>query len=298
MTEERKPECHQKPNLCNDSILTFGRNSGCFAPGSPLLGTGQTKVGYAVNECVAKHLKVAWEGFYEAIETLTLTRNGEPVQFITIDGTDGSLCISINEKFCDCDVLNVVSVEADVNGDKKFNPAGCITVSVWVEPKCRLKFHREGDGLIEAIDTTGATALISGNVWTTRDLDTERNNTLPGYMQFHASENCISLKHGVYKIDYQSGVLFKESINIEYATKLQESINGGAWTDIAQSGSVDYALGVGGNVAAGRSLTYKVSRGDNVKIRIQEKISSDTSLQEGGSGAGIVIERVKNSIDL
>jgi hypothetical protein len=293
--------CGKHYNLCNDLCLTFGRIRDCFYPdGQPLKATGGATCGYAVNEGKIKHIKVAWKSFCdEVFETFALTVNGERVQFFTIDGKEGSLCVEVKEKVCDCDVVNIVSCGKDAGPDgKPVIPPACVTVSIWMEPTCSKKFHKEGDGLLEAIDTTGATSLISANVWTTKDLDTERNNTLPLFMQFLPAENCVSLRQGVYKIDYQSGVKFKESINIEYETKLQASINGGVWEDILQSGSVDYALGVGGNVSAGRALTYKVNRGDNVKIRIQERISADTSLQDSGAGAGIVIERVKNSIDL
>jgi len=206
--------------------------------------------------------------------------------------------MEIKEEFCECDILNVISFGKPVDVDKPISPAGCLTVSVWIEPKCKIQFHREGDGIIEAIDTSGNTDLTAPLTWVTRTLDSVRLNTLPAFMQFIDSEDCIELKNGIYKINYQSGVLFDQSVNIGYEVKLQESIDGGAWVDIPQSGSVDYALGVGGNVDAGRTLTYEVVRGSKAKLRIQEKITADTSIQSGGAGAGIVIERIKNSIDL
>ncbi len=188
-------------------------------------------------------------------------------------------------------------VDSQIVGE--FKPACEISAVIEYEQDCDERFKREGDGVIEAIDTTGTTDVNVGATWFTRTLDTVRNNTLPAYMHFSDLEDAIKLKEGTYKIWYESGIKFDQSVALDYEVKLQESINGGLWQDIPQSGSTDFVLaGDNGNVTAGRMITYKVDRGNIAKIRIQEKISQDTSIETGSAGAGIVIERIKNSIDL
>ena len=101
------PHCQGEPNLCNDSNYLFGRNDCVDHPGIPLKAVGDTRLGYAVNEGKAKFVKVVWKG--RAIETLVLQKNGEDVEWLSIDETDESpKCFPIMEEFCDCDVLNVI----------------------------------------------------------------------------------------------------------------------------------------------------------------------------------------------
>ena len=306
-THIEKPECegrcHTKVNLCNDSNYAFGRNECLEHPFSHLKTVGDTKLGYAVNEGKATHLKVVWSG--EASEVLVLERNGMPVEWLHIDATDESpKCFKLKERYCDCDVVNVREVPAgvrsveDANDEEKcgeFIPACAISVVVEYEQDCDARLRREGDGVLEAMDTTGTTAVNTGAVWFTRKLDSVRNNTLPSKMVFNPSESSVDLKPGIYKVWYESGIKFDQSVSLEYSVKLQENTNGAGWVDIPQSGSADFVLaGDKGNVTAGRMITYKVNPGDHISIRIQEMISKDTSIETGAAGAAIVVERVVN----
>jgi len=293
--------CHDKVNLCNDSNYLFGRNECVEHPFIPLKTAGNTHLGYAVNEGKATHLKVVWKG--KASEVLLLERNGEPVEWLHIDGTDVSpKCFRLKERFCDCDVINIREVPAGIRakGDEEdeekcgeFIPACEISVVVEYEQDCDARLRKEGDGVLEAIDTTGTTDVNTGSAWFTRKLDSVRNNTLPTKMNFNGSESSVVLKPGIYKVWYESGIKFDQSVSLEYSVKLQENINGAGWTDIPQSGSADFVLaGDKGNVTAGRMITYKVNHGETVHIRIQEMISKDTSIETGSAGAAIVVERV------
>ena len=293
--QENCGRCHNKVNLCNDSLLQFGR-TGCTYGADEVItpSINNTRAGYAVNEGKINELKISWLG--EADEEIVVFVNGKEVVATHIEGLDGTECVKLKEKICDCDVITVME-RKDEEG--KGILACDITVVVVLELACDHRFIREGDGVIEAIDTTGTTAVNAGNVWFTRTLDTVRNNTLPAYMGFLDTEDAIVLKEGIYKIWYESGISFDQSIAIDYSVKLQENINGGGWIDVVQSGAKDYTLaGNDGNVSAGRMITYRVNRGDIVKIRIQEMINKDTSLESGSAGAGIVVERIARSIDL
>lgn len=304
--------CYGKPNLCNDSTYFFTRR-GRRKPFN-YLDSGDTQLGWAVNEGTAKFVKITWDDRDDVSETLVLTKNGKPVEFITIDKTDESpKCVPIKEEFCDCDVLNIKEIPGgcktpeDIDVAKtpdeegkfpfRWKPACGINVVVEYERACDIHFLPEGDGVAEAMDTTGTTDVVNGATWYTRTLDTERNNTLGGFAVFDASDSSYELAFGVYKIWYESGISFDQSIALDYDVKLQENVDGTGWVDITQSGSSDYTLaGNNGNVTAGRMITYKVPHGSTAKIRIQEKISQDTSIQTGSAGAGIVIERVANGI--
>jgi len=317
MSEENgKPceggHCQDKPNLCNDSNYFFTRR-GRSAPFTNL-DSGDTKLGWAVNEGKAKFVKITWDDRDEVNETLMITKNGMPVEFITIDETDESpKCVPIAEEFCDCDVLNIKEIPCgcrsasdvedaaipDEDGRWPFSwkPACGINVVVEYEQDCDIHFLPEGDGVAEAIDTTGNTDVITGATWYTRKLDAERNNTLGGFAVFVDAEDAYDLGFGVYKIWYESGIEFDQSVNVAYNVKLQENVDGAGYIDIPQSGNVDFILaGDEGNVSAGRMITYKVPHGSRAKIRIQEKITQDTSIQNASGGAGIVVERVANGI--
>jgi hypothetical protein len=301
------------PNLCNELVYTFGSNKGCRCAGRALETTGGTHIGYAVGEGTLKAIRIVWSGSNMANEELVVTKNGEEIASVVISGEEGKKCVCVCEPICGCDVINVVSEvpmpkcpdgeqcpDGDDEGDApEWHPAGCITVSLEIEPKCHFRFIPEGDGVAEAIDTTGTTPVTTGATWFTRTLDTERNNTLGMFATFIDAEDAYELKWGTYIISYQSGVMFDQSVNVSYRTKLQENVNGGGWTDILQSTAYDFNLsGDDGNVAAGRTITYKVNKGDSVKIRIQEMITQDTSVQNATGGAGLVIERIANGITL
>lgn len=309
MDTQRVPEgeCHsddrcpsrERPNLCNDLVYTFGANTGCRAENEPLEGTGGTKIGYGINAGKLRDVKIVWSGSHPADEVIVVQKNGQDIAWVHIEGEEGVECAEVMERFCDCDVVNVVSKAAGVSGPEvgEWKPASCITVTLEIEPKCRVHFLPEGDGVAEAIDTTGSTAVVTGATWYTRTLDTERNNTLGGFATFIDSEDAYELGFGVYKIWYESGIEFDQSVNVAYNVKLQENVDGAGWIDIPQSGNVDFILaGDEGNVSAGRMITYKVPHGSTAKIRIQEKITQDTSIQNATGGSGIVVERVANGI--
>jgi len=305
-------KCQSEPNLCNDSTYFFTRR-GRRRPFTNL-DSGDTQLGWAVNEGKAKFIKITWDDSDDVVETLVLTRNGRPIEYVTIDGSDESpKCIPIKEEFCDCDVMNIKEVPGgcrtpeDIDNARipdeegrfpfKWKPACSINVVVEYERDCDIHFLPEGDGVAEAIDTTGTTSVVNGATWYTRSLDTERNNTLGGFAVFDPIESTYELGFGVYKIWYESGIEFDQSVNVAYNVKLQENVDGAGWVDIVQSGNVDFILaGDEGNVSAGRMITYRIPHGSSVKIRIQEKITQDTSIQNATGGAGIVIERVANGI--
>jgi len=296
--------CMKKPNLCNDLVYTFGSNKGCRAQNHPLETTGGTMLGYAVDTGTLRSVRVVWGGVCEADEVIVVTRNGEDIAWVKLEGESGTNCVELTEDFCGCDVINVVSRAGGVQGTSgtvpgAWIPAGCLTVTVGYENKCDIELLPEGDGVAEAIDTTGTTDVNVGATWFTRKLDTERNNTLGMFATFLDGDDAYQLKYGIYIIHYTSSITFDQSVNVAYKTKLQTSTNGGGWIDYPQSGGVDFNLsGDDGNVEAGRTVTLKVAKGDTVKVRIQEMITQDTSIQNATGGAGMVIERVANGVKL
>jgi hypothetical protein len=289
----------KKPNLCNDLVYTFGSKDGCREEGAALEGTGGTHVGYGINAGILREVKVVWEGHTEASEVIVVQRNGEDIAWVKIDGQSGVECCQVKEKFCDCDVINVVSRAAGASADEvgEWLPAGCITVTTEIEPQCRTHFMPEGDGIAEAYDATNSVDVTNGNTWYTRTLDTERLNTMPAYANFDNADDAYELKHGVYKIDFGAGIEFTQSINIAYTVKLQENVDGAGWVDIPAATNIDHNLsGDNGNVSATLGIAYYVPHGSTAKIRIQEMISQDTSIQAADAGGKIVVQRIANGI--
>lgn len=290
-------ECHA--NLCNDLAYLFGRNDCVTHSGIPLKTVGDTIIGYAVNKGKLHEIKIVWKGNKDTRELLAITKDGEEIEWVMIEGESGTKCVTVDEKYCDCEVINVVekALGTPPQGGEvgEFNPPCAITVALWYTPECDIRVTPEGDGVAEAVDTTGTTPVVAGATWYVRTLDFERNNTIPSFATFIDAEDAYELKWGMYIIAYQSGIDFDKSVNVRYDIKLQHNINGGGWVDLPQSGAYDFNLsGDDGTVAAGRTITYRVNQGDTVKIRMIEKISDDTSLQNASGGAGIVIERIAN----
>lgn len=305
-TQENSCEdrCYNHLNFCNDLVYTFGINKGCRKQDEALETTGATQIGYAVNKGKLKDIKIVWSGEHDAFEQLIITRNGKQIASTVIEGPSGTLCVETSAYLCDCDVINVFSTAVGVEDEEgndmpgEWLPAGCITVSLWIEPKCKTKPHPEGDGIAEAFDTTGFTGVLTGDTWYTRTLDTERLNTIPGYVSFDDSTDSYKLKAGIYKITYETGIEFDQSVAVDYYTKLEVN-DGSGWVDYPNSSSADYCLaGSNGNVVASRTVTMKVDHDQELNIRISEMISKDTSIQSAGAGGSLVIERVANGLGL
>ena len=303
----RCPHPHKpKPNLCNDVVLAFGSDK-CRSEDDNLAMAGGAIncAGYAVpDKGYVRALTVTWDnlGCGQYAEKLVLQVNGEDIPgaelAITDDlGTDHLCLEDLHILVDDCDTINIVS--RNIDEENCWQQACQVEATVWFTPKCKIKLISEGDGVAEAMDTTGSTDVVNGATWYTRTLDAERNNTMPYFADFIDTEDAYELRWGIYKITYESGIKFDQSTALEYKVKLQENIDGAGWVDIPYSNNIDYVLaGDDGNVSAGRTITYKVDRHSKSKIRIQEFITQDTSIQAAAGGAGIVIERVSNGIAL
>ena len=298
MSVENENGCECHANLCNDLAYLFGRNDCVTHPGIPLKTVGDTRIGYAVNKGKLTEIKIVWKGNRDTKEMLAVTKDGKEIEWVMIEGESGTKCVSVDEKYCDCDVINVVekALGTPPQGEVgEFNPPCAITVALWYTPTCDIHVSPEGDGIAEAIDTTFTTPVVTGGVWYVRTLDTERNNSMPSYATFIDAEDAYELKDGMYILSYQSGIIFTQSVNVSYIIRLQENVNGAGWVDVAQTGAIGFNLsGDDGNVTASRTVTYRVAVGSTAKLRIIEKITQDTSIQNATGGAGIVIERVAN----
>lgn len=302
MSVEEKCEgrCHHKVNLCNDVAYNFGRNECVEHPFIPLEVAGGSRLGVVLNEGKLTYIKIVWKG--EAQENLIITRNGEPIEFVSIDETDkGVKCIKLKEEVCDCDVINVIEapqgcmvLSADDNDGPlgEFKPPCSISVIIEAEPDCDERFKREGDGLFEAYISDG-TAVTIPTSWSTVVPDTVRVNTIPSYVSYDSSTGIVTLKHGVYKVDYAMTIQTQTSTSLNFSGKLL--VDG---VDYPSSFSADHILaGQGGDVSLAQGVTVVVPRGQTVTIELQAETDVDSSYN-GNADANIIIERVKNSIDL
>jgi len=290
-------KCYTKLNYCNDLVYTFGVNKGCRKQDEPLETTGGTQIGYAVNKAKLKDIKIVWSGEHDAFENLIITRNGEPVAEALIEGPNGTLCIESKEYFCDCDVINVISSAAGVqshddNSDipGEWSPAGCITVSLWLEPKCTTKPHLEGDGIFEVYLSDLGTVTIP-TTWSIVNMDVERINTIPSFVSWDGTK--ATLKSGVYKLDYAMTIETQTSTSLNFKGKLV--IDG---TDYPSSFSASHILaGSGGDVSLAQGVTLIVPHGQTMDIEVQAIVDVDSSTN-GNADANLVIQRIANGLGL
>ena len=274
---------HKRPNLCNDLALTFGA-TGFRKEGDFLKSTGNTIVGYAVDEALIREVKIAWGNELSVSETIGILVNGEVVEEIVLDETDGnSKCVRVHEYVCECDVIQVQSLEGKARACE-------ITVSVWLEPKCYKHFKHEGDGLFEAYLAETGTIPIP-TIFSPVSMGEIRVNTLPGYISYDGTE--VTLEQGVYKVDYAIGITTQTSTALDFEAHLL--VDG---TDYPSSKSAQHILaGQGGDVSLAQGVTIVVPRGDTRTIVLEAKTSIDSSTS-GTADANIIVERVANSIDL
>ena len=298
--------CHphfDKKNYCNDTVLTWGSDK-CRKENETLAMSGGAAncAGYAIpRDAVIHSITATWDkdecgGFNE---TLVLQINGQDVEGAAIVASDAlgtdhvcltKLKVNVNE----CDTVNIVSRRSAE--DECWEQACNVEVAVYFEMECNRKLHlaKEGDGVIEALDTTGVSTI--GTAWTVRALDTVRTNTMPAKASFSDTGDYIELKEGVYKIWYGAGLATKQSTNLVYETVL-EIDDGSGWAQIPFSGNNDHDLsGDKGAMNCTRMITYTVPHGQAFKFRLMEKVSADTSIQVAESGASLLIERVANGL--
>lgn len=297
--------CHPhfgKKNYCNDSVVTFGSNL-CRSEGEtlPMSGGAANCAGYAIpKDAVVHSITATWDHDKCASynETLILQVNGQDIEGAEIKisdeaGTDHVCLTDIKVNVNECDTINIVSRGQE---DECWQQACNLEVAVWFEMECNRKLHlvREGDGVIEALDTQGISTI--GTAWSVRALDTVRTNTMPSKAQFSDSGDYVELKEGVYKLWYGAGIATKQSTNLVYDIQLEVD-DGSGWAPVSQSGNTDHDLsGDKGALNATRMITQTVPHGDVYKYRIVEKVSADTSIQVAEAGASLLIERVANGL--
>jgi len=290
-------DCHVDLNYCDTSNYLFGRIECLQHPFTPLRTAGNTYLGYAVNDGKAKYIKVVWKG--ETNEILALTKNGRPVEFIHIDGKDhGTKCIPIKEKFCDCDVLNIIELPAgcrtieDFEARKPgmFKPACEISVVVEYEKECDKKPNPEGDGVFEVYLSDLGTVTIPTS-WAIVNMDTIRLNTIPSYVSWDGTK--ATLKSGVYKLDYAMTIETQTSTSLNFKGKFV--VDG---VDYPSSFSASHILaGQGGDVSLAQGVTLVVPEDQEMTVEVQAIVDVDSSTN-GNADANLVIQRIANGVGL
>ena len=296
------PEC--KPNLCDRTEFSWASNHCREVDQALAVQDGLiSKLGYAMpfsGSVVGFSYSANKLPCCDAGEKLVIQINGQDVADFFVDitcespFTDCFTCLNV--PFHKCDAINIVSRKiVDPTGQEMEYDSACgILVTLIVTFKCNIRpkpKHPEV-AVLELYDAVGNRAIALTP--TVQDFDTKRLEIDPlNYMIVNGAMNEVTLKPGVYRVHYKTGVQTSTSSNLFYNSYLEVDTGSGFVAYPGSSVSTHDLSATGGFASLDGQVIIQVKRGDLAVVRVVHYHNLDSyTITTTPDVADLIVERL------